>query len=60
MLSKLVSAYEETAKGKKTLIFNNGINTSISVYYAFRQAGLPIVNSAYPSYPPPGPNKYEI
>jgi len=22
-----------------------------------RQAGLPIVNSAYPSYPPPGPNK---
>ena len=25
-----------------------------------RQAGLPIVNSAYPSYPPPGPNKYEI
>ena len=22
-----------------------------------RQTGLPIVNSAYPSYPPPGPNK---
>jgi type I site-specific restriction endonuclease len=26
------------------LIFNNGINTSISVYYAFRQAGLPIMH----------------
>ena len=25
MLSKLVGAYEETSKGKKTLIFNNGI-----------------------------------
>tara|TARA_R110000765_G_scaffold413712_1_gene513892 strand:+ start:1096 stop:1716 length:621 start_codon:yes stop_codon:yes gene_type:complete len=25
-----------------------------------RQAGLPIVNSAYPSYPPPGPTKYDI
>ena len=25
-----------------------------------RQAGLPIVNSAYPTYPPPGPTKYDI
>ena len=25
-----------------------------------RQAGLPIVNSAYPSFPPPGPNKNTI
>ena len=25
-----------------------------------RQAGLPIVNSAYPSFPPPGPNKNQI
>ena len=25
-----------------------------------RQAGLPIVNSAYPAYPPPGPTKYDI
>ena len=24
------------------------------------KAGLPIVNSAYPSYPPPGPTKYDI
>ena len=32
MLSKLVNAYEEVSKGKKTLIFNNGINTSLYVY----------------------------
>ncbi|MDG2437371.1 MAG: DEAD/DEAH box helicase family protein [Polaribacter sp.] len=44
MLSKLVSAYEETAKGKKTLIFNNGINTSIQVYHAFKKAGYPIAH----------------
>ncbi len=44
MLTKLVSAYEETAKGKKTLIFNNGINTSIQVYHAFKKAGYPIVH----------------
>ena len=25
-----------------------------------QRSGLPIVNSAYPSYPPPGPNKYNI
>jgi len=44
MLSKLVSAYEETAKGKKTLIFNNGINTSIQVFHAFKKAGYPIAH----------------
>ncbi len=44
MLSKLVSAYEETCKGKKTLIFNNGINTSIQVYHAFKKAGYPIAH----------------
>ena len=44
MLSKLVSAYEETIKGKKTLIFNNGINTSIQVFYAFKKAGYPIAH----------------
>jgi superfamily II DNA or RNA helicase len=44
MLSKLISAYEETAKGKKTLIFNNGINTSIQVYHAFKKAGYPIAH----------------
>lgn len=44
MLSKLVKAYEERAKGKKTLIFNNGINTSIFVYEAFKAAGYPIAH----------------
>ena len=44
MLSKLVSAYEETCKGKKTLIFNNGINTSIQVFHAFKKAGYPIAH----------------
>lgn len=44
MLSKLVAAYEERIKGKKTLIFNNGINTSIQVYYAFKKAGYPIAH----------------
>lgn len=44
MLSKLIAAYEETAKGKKTLIFNNGINTSIQVYHAFKKAGYPIAH----------------
>ncbi|WP_027126579.1 DEAD/DEAH box helicase [Gelidibacter mesophilus] len=39
MLSKLVFAYEEMSKGKKTLIFNNGINTSKEVYYTFKRAG---------------------
>jgi len=29
MLDKLLHAYEKHSKGKKTLIFNNGINTSI-------------------------------
>ncbi|SDB35728.1 Superfamily II DNA or RNA helicase [Flavobacteriaceae bacterium MAR_2010_188] len=39
MQSKLMLAYEEMAKGKKTLIFNNGINTSKEVYYTFKRAG---------------------
>lgn len=42
MLGKLVTAYNEISKGKKTLIFNNGINTSIYVYETFKKAGLPI------------------
>src|SRR5690606_18043450 len=42
MLSKLVDAYEEIAKGTKTLIFNNGINTSLYVYEAFKKAGYNI------------------
>lgn len=44
MLSKLIGAYEETSKGKKTLIFNNGINTSIQVFHAFKKAGYPIAH----------------
>jgi superfamily II DNA or RNA helicase len=44
MLQKTVDAYKKHSLGKKTLIFNNGINTSISVYYAFRQEGLPIMH----------------
>ncbi len=42
MLSKLVNAYEEIAKGTKTLIFNNGISTSIYVYETFKKAGYNI------------------
>ncbi len=44
MLTKLVDAYEETSKGKKTLIFNNGIQTSIQVFHAFKKAGYPIAH----------------
>jgi superfamily II DNA or RNA helicase len=42
MLSKLVEAYEERSKNKKTLIFNNGISTSINVYHTFKAAGYTI------------------
>ncbi len=42
MQGKLLKAYEEKAKGKKTLIFNNGINTSRRVYLTFSTAGYPI------------------
>ena len=42
MQGKLVTAYEELSKGKKTLIFNNGINTSREVYYSFKRAGYNI------------------
>ncbi len=42
MLSKLLYAYEAHSKGKKTLIFNNGINTSLHVYDTFRAAGYPV------------------
>ena len=44
MLSKLLQAYEERAKGTKTLIFNNGINTSLYVYDTFKRAGYPIAH----------------
>ncbi|TRZ45256.1 DEAD/DEAH box helicase [Robertkochia solimangrovi] len=42
MQEKLLTAYEEQCKGKKTLIFNNGINTSWYVYELFREAGYPV------------------
>ena len=42
MQSKLLTAYEEAAKGKKTLIFNNGIHTSREVYYTFKREGYNI------------------
>ena len=44
MLTKLIQAYEERSKGKKTLIFNNGINTSLHVYDTFRAAGYPVAH----------------
>ena len=42
MQTKLLQAYEEKCKGKKTLIFNNGINTSWYVYHTFKEAGYDI------------------
>jgi superfamily II DNA or RNA helicase len=42
MQDLLLQSYDLRAKGKKTLIFNNGINTSLYVYETFRAAGLPI------------------
>jgi superfamily II DNA or RNA helicase len=44
MLSRLLQAYEERSKGKKTLIFNNGISTSLHVYDTFRREGYPIMH----------------
>lgn len=44
MLSKLMTAYTEKCYNKKTLIFNNGINTSLFVYDLFKRAGLPIAH----------------
>ncbi len=42
MQEKLLHAYTERSLGKKTLIFNNGINTSLYVYETFRHAGYEI------------------
>lgn len=42
MLDLLVSAYKSHSEGKKTLIFNNGIQTSLDVCAAFTQAGITI------------------
>lgn len=42
MQEKLLGAYYERCHGKKTLIFNNGISTSLYVYETFKKAGLNI------------------
>lgn len=42
MLDLLLQAYNENAKDKKTLIFNNGIETSLKVQEAFSAAGIAI------------------
>jgi type I site-specific restriction endonuclease len=42
MQDKLLSAYKEKCRGKKTLIFNNGIATSQYVYATFREAGFEV------------------
>ena len=42
MQEKLLDSYMEKCLGKKTLIFNNGINTSQEVYETFRNAGFEV------------------
>lgn len=42
MQEKLLHSYTEKSLGKKTLIFNNGINTSLHVYESFKHAGYNI------------------
>lgn len=42
MQEKLLHAYTEKSLGKKTLIFNNGIHTSLYVYDTFKEAGYDI------------------
>jgi|GEM_PF-24929 len=42
MQDKLLSAYREKCIGKKTLIFNNGVATSMYVFATFREAGFEI------------------
>ena len=42
MQDKLLSAYQEKCLDKKTLIFNNGIDTSKHVYATFKQAGYDV------------------
>ena len=44
MLNQLLQAYRNHSDGKKTLIFHNGINTSIQVYYYFKEEGLPVMH----------------
>ena len=42
MQDLLLQTYDYRSRGKKTLIFNNGIYTSLYVYETFKAAGLPI------------------
>lgn len=42
MQDKLLGVYRERSLGRKTLIFNNGIKTSVRVYENFNYAGYPI------------------
>lgn len=42
MLELLLSSYQTESAGKKTLIFNNGIQTSLEVERVFAEAGIPI------------------
>jgi superfamily II DNA or RNA helicase len=42
MQSRLLHSYQERGMGKKTLIFNGGINSSLYVYDTFRNAGYDI------------------
>ena len=42
MQDRLMAAYDERAKGMKTLIFNSGIATSIRVFELFKNVGYPI------------------
>lgn len=42
MQEKLLHSYTEKSLGKKTLIFNNGINTSLYVFDTFKEAGYKI------------------
>ena len=44
MQEKLLYAYEEKCMGKKTLIFNNGINTSLHVYETFKAEGYDVMH----------------
>lgn len=42
MLELLLTTYRSHSDGKKTLIFNNGIDTSVKVCRTFEDAGIPI------------------
>lgn len=44
MQEKLLYAYEEKSRNKKTLIFNNGINTSKHVKETFTRAGYKVMH----------------